>query len=142
MRFPKHHPVTSSQPIRKKVYVVQTFPANVAFENPSLKTIRESRSFEHELPELLVWCSADKHFTFLHHNLVPVNCQYCTAGMQTQVGFSNNFTFFWSGETPHIPWYALKPHWATTETPQLPYDLSCLLFPTCWSWKFLLCLSA
>ena len=66
----------------KKSYLPVTLTPNVAFKNPSLKAIRESGSFAHDLPVLLAQpCS--KPFSSPNSNVAA-----CLAS-QTQLGFGH-----------------------------------------------------
>ena len=63
---------TNQKNVHELIMHPTTLKPNVAFKNPSLKAIREFRSFEHELPILLAW-PCNKCCTFLHYNPVSVD---------------------------------------------------------------------
>ena len=62
-----------------------TLSSHTVFKNPTLKAIREFRSFEHEMPILPVWPS-NKH-AFLYDN--PVLAAWLCFMSRTQFGLIN-----------------------------------------------------
>ena len=86
-RFLKHLPVTLPPTNQKKVWNPVTFTPNFAFRNPPLKTMKEFRSFEHELPLLLAG-PHNKCCIPLHHSPVSVIWLCFLVGKKNQVLFN------------------------------------------------------